>query len=72
MRGIRRTAPRTDELIHPTEEEAANGWTAETLTEYLRDRTRVQDGIINYDPQFRAKPRQTKTPRYNPLRIRLR
>ena len=34
------------ELIEPTDEEAANGWTAEALTAYLADRERAQADVI--------------------------
>ena len=30
------------ELVEPTEDERANGWTAETLTAYLREREQQQ------------------------------
>ena len=45
------------ELIQPTEGEAKNGWTAETLTQYLEDRHREEDENFH-----EKKPkRQTRT-----------
>lgn len=58
-----------DDLIQPTEEEARNGWTAETLTEYVKRQADVQKGVIYFDPQHRQPKRPAvANGRYNPLR----
>lgn len=51
-------------LIEPTPEEARNGWTAETLTDYVAEREAAQ--AIAVDPtsaarRFGARPRWQKT-----------
>ena len=61
--------PDPHDLIHPTEEEAANGWTAETLTAYHAERERAQSGVISFDETYRAPARQGRANSlYRPLR----
>jgi len=65
-------AQRHQDLVQPTEDEAANGWTAETLTEYLAERAAGQSLMI--DPRS-LHSRAAKRPkwannRYNPMRWR--
>ncbi len=56
------------ELVEPTEEEARNGWTAESLTAYLAERAAAQSGAIAFDPKYRRRPRpRWANHRYNPL-----
>ncbi len=63
--------PDLPDLIQPTEEEAANGWTAETLTAYHAERARAQAGVINFDETYRAPARQGRANSlYRPLRWR--
>lgn len=64
-------AQRHQEVVEPSEEEAANGWTAETLTEYLAERAAGQSLAI--DPHS-LHSRAAKRPRfannrYNPMRF---
>ena len=40
-------------LIEPTEDERANGWTAASLTQYVREREKAQTAAV----LFREKPR---------------
>lgn len=69
-----RLAAATDEqgLVHPTEEEARNGWTPETLTAYLAERTAGQAMSIDQDSLQRRMARRPKSQndRYNPHRWR--
>ena len=63
--------PDVPDLIQPTDEEAANGWTAETLTAYHAERTRAQTGVINFDEHYRPPARQGgANSLYRPLRWR--
>ena len=63
--------PDPRDLIHPTDEEAANGWTADTLTAYHADRARAQAGVINFDEAYRSPARQGRANSlYRPLRWR--
>lgn len=39
--------------IQPTEEEALNGWTAETLTAYRADAERRAKGVIYFEKGYR-------------------
>ncbi len=43
------------ERIEPTPEEAANGWTVDTLSAYVAERRAAEDARI--DPRSRRKPR---------------
>ncbi len=52
-------------LIQPTEEEARNGWTAETLTDYVRQRQRAQAAKVF--PEKPPRPTMANS-KYNPLR----
>ncbi|MDJ0896926.1 MAG: hypothetical protein QNJ92_17410 [Alphaproteobacteria bacterium] len=59
-------------LIEPTEDEKRNGWTAETLTEYLREQKAAQ--ALRMDPHSLSR-RMARRPdmqnhRYSPLRWR--
>ena len=54
-------------LLQPTAEEARNGWDAEALTAYHRDRERAQSASI----LDRAPPKPTRAnSKFNPLRWR--
>ena len=48
------------ELVEPTEEEARNGWDAESLTGYLAGRERAQAGVIMFDSKYRRRPRSRR------------
>lgn len=41
-----------------TAEEAANGWTEESLAKYRLERERAQSGIIYFHPDHRPVPRK--------------
>jgi hypothetical protein len=58
-----------DVLIQPTDEERRNGWTAETLTAYVKRQSDSQRGVIFFDPAHR-KPSRPKMANgtYNPHR----
>lgn len=64
------------EYIEPTEDEIRNGWTAETLTRYVRERTQSQArhaGIVEYPYQQWGDRQDPNRPevadsRYNPMR----
>ncbi len=44
-------------LIEPTPEEAANGWTAETLTKYVREREQAANERLDFNhPSRRRQP----------------
>ncbi len=63
--------PDLPDLIQPTEEEAANGWTAETLTAHHAERARAQAGVIMFDETYRRPARQDRAnSQYRPLRWR--
>ena len=54
-----------------TDEERANGWTEETLREYVDERHEAQLGVITFDPEFRPRQRaRWANGKYNPLRWR--
>lgn len=58
-----------DDLIQPTEAEARNGWTVEALTDYVRQQSDRQRGIIYFDPAHRKPPRpNAANSKYNPRR----
>lgn len=59
----------SDDMVEPSEEEKRNGWTAESLTAYLRERGNAQFGMVTFDPEYRSprRPRQTNGD-YNPHR----
>ncbi len=66
------TAKRQQDLVQPTPDEAANGWTAETLTEYLAECVAGQTLAI--DPHS-LHSRAARRPRwansaYSPMRWR--
>lgn len=65
------TAP---ELIQPTEDEARNGWDAESLTAYVKEeRERAQSDMISSRIFNRKPPRpRWANSRYDPLRWRMR
>lgn len=54
-------------LIEPTPEEARNGWTAESLTAYVREREKAQ--LTNAMPDKPQRPAQANS-KYSPLRWR--
>ena len=55
------------EPIEPTEDEKRNGWTTETLTQYLADREKAQSAAV----LDRKPARQTRAnSKYRPLRWR--
>jgi hypothetical protein len=57
----------SDSLIEPTPEEARNGWTAETLTAYVRRQQAARADAI--DPARRVAPRPpVANSKYNPHR----
>ena len=65
-------AERHQELVQPTEDEAANGWTAETLTQYLAEQ--ATDQTLSIDPHS-LRNRAARRPRwannrYSPMRWR--
>ncbi len=56
--------------IEPSDSEAANGWTKETLTKYLVERNAVQSLKIDiHNPMRRIKP-TSQNHKYKPLRWR--
>lgn len=58
-----------DTLIDPTGEELANGWTAETLTAYVRERQQVQESIVSFDAACRPPKRPSvANSKYDPYR----
>jgi len=63
--------PATRDLIEPTEEEAANGWSAQSLTAYYAERAHAQFGVINFEEPYRLPARQGRAnSQYRPLRWR--
>lgn len=67
-----RNASEEQPQIEPTEEEKRNGWTAETLTEYLATRNAGQSLDADPDSLHRKLARRptVQNHRYNPLRWR--
>lgn len=59
-------------LIEPTKDEKRNGWTAETLTMYLAERTAGQSLAIDPHSLHRRMARRPRVQndRYNPLKWR--
>ena len=56
-------------LIEPSEEEARNGWTAESLTTYIDERRGAQEA--NVDPHLRPRVRPSEqNHRYDPHKPR--
>lgn len=58
------------ELVEPTPDEARNGWTAESLTEYLRDQKAAQSMRMNPHSVMRRQPPRRANSKYQPLRWR--
>lgn len=60
------------ELIEPTEDEKRNGWTAETLTQYLAERSAGQSLSVDINSLHRriARRPDVQNHRYNPHRWR--
>ena len=58
------------ELVEPTPDEARNGWTAESLTEYLRDQKAAQSMRMNPHSAMRKQPPRRANSKYRPLRWR--
>ena len=56
--------------VEPTPDEARNGWTAETLTEYVRERTAAQSLRIDPMSTVRRTPPRRANSVYRPLRWR--
>jgi hypothetical protein len=52
-------APQPAEAVLPTPEEAANGWTRESLALYLAERERAAAGVIAFDPAVRQRRKAT-------------
>lgn len=67
-----REALDSQKQVQPTAEEARNGWTAETLTEYLASRVAGQSLSIDVNSLHRrvARRPQTQNCQYRPLRWR--
>lgn len=63
--GTKQPAAVDGPLIEPTPEEARNGWTAESLTAYVREREKAQ--LTNALPDKQPRPTQANS-RYNPMR----
>ncbi len=54
------------DLIQPSPEEAANGWTPETLTKYVREREQAAAPRIDpHHPSRRQRPTRQRGPRWN-------
>lgn len=71
FRAVLGHAERKQEMIEPTAEEAANGWTAEALTAYIAERAAGQS--LAADPgslqrRAGARPRWANNG-YNPMRF---
>ena len=47
----------SENIITPTEEEKANGWTTTSLTKYYLERKKAQASVINHEPGARSKAR---------------
>ena len=55
--------------FEPTEDEKRNGWTRESLTKYMAERS--HEGVIHGDPAFRKPKRPSAAnSRYSPFRWR--
>lgn len=67
-----RTAKKEQKTVEPTEEEKKNGWTAESLTNYLAERKAAQSLGIDVNSFYRKslKRPMTQNHKYNPLRWR--
>lgn len=65
-------AQRHQDLVEPTDAEAANGWTAEALTRYLAERATGQTLAVDPHSLHRrvAKRSRYANNRYNPLKWR--
>lgn len=57
-------------LIEPTEEEKRNGWTAETLTEYVREQKASQELRADPASPMRRTPPKRANSKYRPHRWR--
>lgn len=62
---IKQSADETIEMIEPTPAEKANGWTAETLTEYHRDRE--ANSSMKIYGEYKERPTKTNS-KYRKLR----
>ena len=65
-------AEKNQQIVEPTEEEKRNGWTAETLTDYLIERNAGQSLGIDVNSLHRriARRPQVQNHKYNPRRWR--
>ncbi len=72
LKGEPEPEPPVIELVEPTADEARNGWTAETLTEYLAERAQ-EDAKLAFR-MFDRKPRRSRwaNSKYSPFRWRAR
>jgi len=69
---VQREALNKQELVEPTEDEKRNGWTSETLTDYLTERLAGQSLAVDVNSFHRRLARRPdeQNHRYNPLRWR--
>lgn len=58
------------ELVEPTEDERRNGWTPESLTEYLREQRAAQSMRIDPAGEMRRQRPRAANSRYRPHRWR--
>lgn len=66
----RRRAVIEGEVVEPTPSEARNGWTAKTLTEYLRERHAAQTLWVDPTSYTRRVKPQRQNMAYSPFRWR--
>lgn len=55
------------DLVAPTEDERRNGWTAESLTEYLQHSAAEEDRML-FDHLSHRRRQRTAVKEWNPLR----
>ena len=72
LESARREALAQQQAIEPTEEEKKNGWTRETLTQYLAERFAAQSLAVDVDSLHRRTARRPNEAnhRYRPHRWR--
>lgn len=57
-------------LIEPTEDEKRNGWTAETLTAYVRDQAASAEMRVDPHSAMRRKTPKRANSKYSPFKWR--
>lgn len=67
LHDARQNAQKQIDLIEPSPDEIQNGWTAESLTAYIREQSAAQSLRIDPASQLRYTPPRIANNRYRPI-----